>query len=249
MARPNGKVAMSLDARSEALDALSRFLVTDVTVGDTLHRVAEITLQAMPAAEMAGMSMLDEAGRPTTSIYTDEGSPEIDTGQYVSGKGPCLDAWRTKTTVRIDDMASAAADYPEFSALALAHGVLSTLSLPLVAGDTGIGALNLYARRPAGFTAEDEALGGELAAMAAVVLANVSAYWTAFDLGQHLGQAMQSRSVIEQAKGWLMAETPGLDADGAFELLKRASQRENRKLRDIAQRIVERGAAPEHVEA
>jgi AmiR/NasT family two-component response regulator len=51
---------------------------------------------------------------------------------------------------------------------------------------------------------------------------------------------MKSRAVIEQAKGMLMASSPGLDADGAFSLLRRASQRENVKLREIAQRIVER---------
>jgi transcriptional regulator with GAF, ATPase, and Fis domain len=231
---------MSLDARRDALDALSRFLVTDLTVGDTLQRVAEIAIDAIPGAEIAGMSMLDDQGRPTTSIYTDERSPKIDDGQYESGKGPCLDAWRNKEVVRVDDMVAAAAVYPEFSAAALEHGVLSTLSLPLIAAETGIGALNLYARRAAAFTAEDEALGTDLAAMAAVVLSNVSAYWTAFELGQHLTKAMESRAAIEQAKGWLMAQTPGLDAEAAFDLLRRASQRENRKLNAIASEIIER---------
>ncbi len=76
--------------------------------------------------------------------------------------------------------------------------------------------------------------------MAAVVVSNVAAYWSASDLGQQLRHAMESRSVIEQAKGMLMAQLPGLDADGAFDVLRRASQRENRKLRDIAQQIVDR---------
>ena len=69
---------------------------------------------------------------------------------------------------------------------------------------------------------------------------NASAYWQATQLSEQLGQAMQSRAVIEQAKGILMARSPHLEADEAFDLLRKASQRENVKLRDIAQRIVDR---------
>jgi transcriptional regulator with GAF, ATPase, and Fis domain len=130
--------------------------------------------------------------------------------------------------------------YPEFSKLALAHGVQSTLSLPLVAGEQGIGALNLYANRPDSFSDDDEQIGMELATTAAVVLANASAYWTTFELSQNLSEAMKSRAVIEQAKGMLMARSETLSPDDAFDLLRKASQRENVKLRDIAQRIVNR---------
>jgi AmiR/NasT family two-component response regulator len=72
------------------------------------------------------------------------------------------------------------------------------------------------------------------------VLGNVSAYRTAVELSEHLSEAMRSRAVIEQAKGMLMAGTQGLSPDGAFDMLRTASQRENVKLRDIAQRIVDR---------
>jgi len=68
----------------------------------------------------------------------------------------------------------------------------------------------------------------------------VVAYRTAFELGQHLNEAMKSRAVIEQAKGMLMARSPELSPDAAFEILRVASQRENVKLREVAQRIVER---------
>jgi GAF domain-containing protein len=69
---------------------------------------------------------------------------------------------------------------------------LSALSLPLVAGDTSVGALILYARTANGFSTDDEALGLDLAGAAAIVLANSSAYWQAAELGDQLGQAMQS---------------------------------------------------------
>jgi GAF domain-containing protein len=231
---------MSLDARSEALASITRFLVTDVSLGDVLLQVARATVDAMPRAEMAGITMGSEDGQPVTGVFTDPESPEIDAAQYESGNGPCLDAWRSKKVVRVDDMADASDRYPEFSKAAMAHGVLSTLSLPLVAGSQGIGALNLYAQAPESFSEEDEQIGVELASTAAVVLANASAYWTAYELGQNLSEAMKSRAVIEQAKGMLMARSEMLTPDDAFDLLRKASQRENVKLRDIAQRIVNR---------
>jgi GAF domain-containing protein len=233
---------MAVDPRAEALSALARFVVARTSMGDTLLRVAEITTAALPRAAIAGIAMLGEDGRPTTRIYTDEESPEIDEGQYRSGNGPCLDAWREARTVRIDEMLAAREDYPDFANLALDHGVLSTLSLPLIAGEEAIGALNLYSREAFGFSPEDEVLGEELATTAAVVLANASAYWAAFALGEGLKEALRSRAVIEQAKGMLMASSPHIDADVAFDILRRASQRENTKLREVARRIVNREA-------
>ena len=232
------------DAHARALEALTTFHVTDVTVGQTLDRIAEAAREAIPATAVVGMSMLGDDARPTTAIYTDEASPEVDAAQYREGRGPCLDAWRSHKAVSVPRIADSCADYPGFAAACLEHGIQSTLSLPLASGDSGMGAMNLYARSEEAFDADDEDLGMRIAAIAAVVLANVSAYWTAFDLSQNLTQAMKSRAVIEQAKGMLMAATPGMTPDGAFDLLRRASQRENVKLNQIALRIVERRGPP-----
>lgn len=232
---------MSMDASAEALGALSQFVVSKSSMGETLLRVSQITTDALPAADMAGISLLGNDGKPTTGIFTDPEAPEIDAAQYQSGRGPCLDSWRLRQIVRIDDMAYGTEAYPEFADAARAHGIRSTLSLPLMAGDDAAGALNLYSRTIAGFTADDERTGTLLAGAAAIVLVNASSYWQARQLSEQLTQAMQSRAVIEQAKGILMARTPHLSADEAFDLLRKASQRENVKLREIAQRIVDRG--------
>ena len=193
---------------------------------------------------MAGISLLAEDGNPTTGIFTDEQAPEIDAAQYVSGRGPCLQAWREQRVIVLKDIDDATEDYPEFVQEAKAHGVGSTLSLPLVAGVAGLGALNLYAPAGKTFSGDDEAVGGELAAAAAIVLANASAYWEASQLSEQLTEAMRTRAVIEQAKGMVMARSPELSPDDAFDVLRKASQRENVKLRDIAQRIVDRRPAP-----
>lgn len=228
-----------MDARAAALSALSQFQVTDTTVGEALQRIADITLEAVPAAHVVGMSMLGDDGRPTTAVYTDAESPKIDECQYRDGKGPCLDAWRNNVVVSVPRVENVADVYPGFAAACLEHGVRSTLSLPMRAGSVAVGALNLYARVDEGFGDDDASLAGDVAAAGAAVLVNVSAYWTAFDLSAQLQQAMDSRAVIEQAKGVLMAGQRDLTAEAAFDLLRKVSQRENLKLRDVAKRIVE----------
>lgn len=235
---------MSSDARAKALIELSRFQVAETTVRDSLQRISEIALEAMPRAAVVGMTMLGEDERPTTAIYTDPDSPEIDEAQYREGRGPCLDAWRENCLIRVDHVDDVESEFPAFAMACRQHGVASTLSLPMQSGGSAIGAMNLYAREQEAFSPEDEDVGTDLAAAAGSVLANVSAYWTAFDLGQQLDAAMKSRAVIEQAKGMLMARSPQLGADEAFDMLRKASQRENVKLRDIAQRLVDRQAPP-----
>jgi GAF domain-containing protein len=243
--RPSAREVPDMDHRAEALASLARFQVTDVTVGETLQEIAAVTLVAVPTAAVAGMTMLGPDEQPTTAIFTDKDSPEIDEAQYQEGAGPCLDAWRNGRVVRLTDVEETVDRYPAFVQACRGHGIRSTLSLPLVSAETTVGALNLYARRPGAFTVEDEALGMELAGVAGTVLSNVSAYRMAFDLTEQLTEAMSTRSVIEQAKGMLMASSPTLTPDDAFEMLRQASQRENVKLNEIARRIVERRQPPE----
>ena len=223
-------------ALRESLDSLSQFFVGEATLQQALQKVADLVCRTVPAADMAGITMLVE-GRPKTAIYTDELAPEIDTSQYETGIGPCLDAFRHQQVFRID---STEKDdrWPAFSEAAAAHGIRSTVSLPLLAHHEGVGALNLYSRTEAAFSEEDEKVGMAFAAQAGIALANAQAYWDARQLSENLAEAMKSRATIEQAKGILMAARR-CDADEAFQILVRASQRENRKLREVAARIVE----------
>jgi GAF domain-containing protein len=222
---------------ARSLSALSRFFVGDGTMHETLSRVAHYAEQALPAAAMTGITMLVD-GRASTAVFTDEAAPEIDSAQYETGIGPCLDSFRHQRIFRIDDTTKDDRWAP-FSDAAAAHGILSTLSIPLIANHEGLGAMNLYSPKPHGFSQEDEDVASQFGVQAAIVLANAQAYWDAHLLSQNLAAAMQSRAVIEQAKGILMG-AQRCSADEAFQILVRASQRENRKLREIAEEIVSR---------
>lgn len=230
---------MSDPPLSESLATLSRFFVGDGTLQETLQRVAELTLEAVEPADMAGITLTVDGGK-RTAVFTDEAAPEIDQAQYDTGDGPCLAAFEDQRVYVIDSM-SEGGRWPAFREAAAAHGVGSSLSLPLVADKQSAGALNLYSYTERAFDTRAREVGELFASQAAIVLANAQAYWDARTLSERLGEAMQSRATIEQAKGILMASQQ-CGPDAAFELLVRASQRENVKLRDIAARIVARAA-------
>lgn len=214
--------------------SLTGFVVSDNQLDVTLQRVAELATREVFGCDMAGITLLRD-GRPVTAVFTDSTAPEVDTAQYETGKGPCLDASRDLVVYRIDDTANEAR-WPEFAAAARAAGIQSTLSLPLVVGAAGLGALNLYSYDLDAFVEEDDAT--VFAAQAAVVLANSQAYWAAQALAAQLEQALASRAVIEQAKGILIA-TQRYSEDEAFADLRRRSQNTNRKVREIATDIVQ----------
>ncbi|HJR25908.1 MAG TPA: GAF and ANTAR domain-containing protein [Acidimicrobiales bacterium] len=225
---------------TSSLAALSRFFVGDGTLQETLSRVADLTVEAVEPVDLAGITMMVE-GRPKTAIFTDELAPEIDQAQYATGEGPCLDAFREQRVMRIDSTLREG-PWPAFRDAAADHGIRSTLSLPLLVDKTAVGAMNLYASREHAFGEQDVETASLFASQAAIVLANAQAYWDARELSSGLSEAMEHRSVIEQAKGMLMA-AQGIDEDAAFQLLISASQRENVKLRDVAQRIVDGAVA------
>jgi GAF domain-containing protein len=225
------------DHLTEGIAELSRLLVNEEALDDTLHRVADLACRNIGGADLAGVTLLRD-GKPTTAVFTDPASPEMDSAQYDTGVGPCLDAWRHQQVFRIDSTADDG-QWPAFSQAAADHGIQSTISLPLAVRGNGIGALNLYSKQAAAFSDEDEQVGSLFADQASVALTNAQLYDSAYRLTQQLQEALTSRAVIDQAKGILMGQR-GMGVDEAFAVLRTTSQRENRKLRDIAQELVDR---------
>jgi GAF domain-containing protein len=221
----------------ESLAALSQFFVGDKTMVQTLERVADMTQQAVPQAALVGLTMLTN-GKLATAVFTDPEAPQIDQAQYQSGRGPCVESFRTGETLPIEST-DEDERWPEFSAACVAHGIHSTLSLPLSIEGTTYGAMNLYSTQVRGFAPEDVATARLFAAQAAVVLANAVSYWAARVRSEQLEHALSSRAEIEQAKGIIMS-TMRCNADEAFQVMVEQSQRENRKLRDVAAEVVTR---------
>jgi GAF domain-containing protein len=223
------------DELTAAMAELASLLVDEDDLAGMLDRVSRLAVRSIPDCDSAGITLL-AGDEPMTAAASDERTLTVDVAQYKTGDGPCLEAYRTKIIQRVV-VEEAFARYPDFAVAAHEAGIRSFLAAPLLVRGEGIGALNLYSFEPHGFASLDEAVVVLFAAQAAVAVANSRLYQSARTLSAQLQAAMTSRAVIEQAKGVIMAVN-AVDADVAFDLLRRASQAENRKLRQIAAEVV-----------
>jgi len=223
------------DGLDTALRSLSRLLLAEETLDETLGRVAGLACRTLDASDMASVTMIN-AGRPSTPVPTEALARELDTVQYRADHGPCLEAYSVRGVVRgtIPDCRSR---WPQFTDAATQAGVRSVLAVPLTVGDRPVGALNLYSKKADSFDENDEQTAVLFSQQAAVACANAEVYWRTHTLTEHLREALESRDVIGQAKGILMARR-GCTPDAAFEALRRVSQHRNVKLREIAEQVV-----------
>jgi GAF domain-containing protein len=183
------------------------------------------------------------AGRKMTAAASDPAVERADAVQYELDEGPCLTACRDLVSVRVDDVLQDTR-WPRWVRAVAPLGLRSSLSVPLVADGAPVGAVKVYAEAPRAYDDHDERVLVLFAEQAAILLANVQCHQNAQRLSEGLREALRTRDMIGQAKGILMARE-GLDEDAAFQLLIRASQRTNAKLRDVARKVVE-SAAREH---
>jgi GAF domain-containing protein len=221
----------------DLLRDLARITIVDRPVGDVLTELVQVADRGISGAEAVSISLL-RGENAFTAAYSSELALRAEEMQYDRGYGPCMDAARGGVVLRIDDMRTEQR-WTDYAAQVLPHGVRSSLTIPLPFQGAVIGALNVYSTQPGTF-ATAEALDAALtvAETMAVTVANVYAHARLGEEAVNLRRAMESRAVIEQAKGVLMTQRR-VDADQAFEILREASQRYNRKLRDIAAGIVD----------
>jgi GAF domain-containing protein len=227
------------------LRELSRVVLVDRTLDEVLTDVTRIAAQGIPGAEASSITLLRD-DKAFTVAYHGDMALAADELQYEHGYGPCMDAGRGGVLLRVDDM-RVEERWPEYVAHVVASTpVRSSLSVPLPYQGASIGALNNYSTQVAAFASPESLRAGlEVAEVVAVAVANADAHHQLSEQARNMRLAMESRAVIEQAKGVLMAQRR-VDAEQAFEILREASQRYNRKLRDIAIGIVEstRGGGP-----
>jgi GAF domain-containing protein len=223
------------EALEKAVRTLSRLLLSEETLEATHGRVAGLACRTLPCCDLASVTMITD-GRPSTPVQTEPLAGDLDSAQYRSQRGPCLEAYDRRSVVR-EKIAENADRWPEFSAVAKRAGVRSVLAVPLVASDRTIGALNLYSRSDDCYDETDEENAVLFSEQAAVACANAEVYWRTYTLTEHLREALESRDVIGQAKGILMARR-GCTPEAAFEALRKVSQHRNIKLRDVAEQVV-----------
>jgi GAF domain-containing protein len=217
------------------LAQLAGMMLTAPHLDAALVEVTRVSTRAVSAADGCSITMRSN-GVPTAPAADDDWATELDKLQFVEQEGPCVDCLREGIVIRARDLGSDGR-FPSYGPRAAELGAVSALSLPLTADGRTVGALNLYAREPGAFGPSELAFGQLLAAHASLAVQAASAYYSSRDLADQMRQALESRAVIDQAKGIVMART-GADADAAFALLVTQSQQSNRKLREVAEQLV-----------
>jgi GAF domain-containing protein len=225
---------------AEALERLGRLSLRELSMDSLLQTVADLSKTVMPGNPETSVLLLVK-DKPTTVVHTGQLAVDLDETQYERGHGPCLHAARTGQLTEIPDTRTESR-WRDYVTRAAERGNLSSLSIPLVIDqdEQVSGALNIYARQPDAFDDASRSAATRFGPYAAVAAGNLYAYQSARDLADNLQTALESRAVIDQAKGVLI-ERYKLTSDQAFQLLARASMNANRKVRDIADHLVHTG--------
>jgi GAF domain-containing protein len=228
---------------AEALERLGRLSLRELSMDSLLQTVAELAKTVLPGTPETSVTLLVN-DRPTTVAYTGQLALDLDETQYERDQGPCLHSARTGQLTEIADTRTDLR-WRDYARRAAEHGNLSSLSVPLnIDEDAQVaGALNIYARRPDAFDDGSRAAATRFGPYAAVAAGNLYAYQSARDMADNLQTALESRAVIDQAKGVLI-ERYKITPDQAFQLLAQTSMNANRKVRDIADHLVHTGELP-----
>lgn len=221
---------------SSVLQGLAGLLLSESDVPTTLKLVADLAVAQIDACDAAGVTLIRD-GVPSTAAQSEPVVGIVDAFQYEAMDGPCLDAATQHRTFRIETTLDDER-WRHFCKRASGEGFLSVLSAPLSVRGQSVGALNCYSRKTYGFDVADEALTSVFAAQASVAIVNAQLHTGDVELTHQLYEALKTRGVIERAKGILM-EREQYSEDEAFETLRKASQRLNIKLHDIAREVAE----------
>lgn len=218
-----------------ALSELAGLLMATSTFEELMASVADLSGRAVPAASTCGIT-LSESGHVITVASADALARLLDEQQYELDTGPCLEAIRTGKVVIADDL-STETRWNGYPARAIAHGVRSVLSSPLLVGGRSIGALNLYSPDTTAFDEDSRAAAAQLTALAAATVTAAMRHYDEASLTDHLRAALSSRSVIDQAIG-IIVGMQRCTPEAAFDVLRTVSQNRNIPLRDIARHLV-----------
>ena len=196
-------------------------------VEETVDAVVQFALQAL-SCTYAGIALYTRGSRPEVAAVTDSVVADVYDLQLSSDNGPLVTALRERTTVLIRDT-TADERWPAWAEKVAALGVRSVLDVPMATGAEPrrtVGVLGLYSPEPDAFSEDDEAI--------AHILARHE---------ETMSQAVDARKLVGQAMGILM-ERFDVDGDRAFAILKRYSQDNNTKLRDVAQHLIDTRKLP-----
>ncbi|WP_394619618.1 GAF domain-containing protein [Lentzea sp. JNUCC 0626] len=235
----SGRAPSRTERESRLLQAfveLADTLVDDYDVVDVLHRLVDHCVRLLDATA-AGLMLSDQRGGLRVMAYSSEQTQMLELFQLQASEGPCLECVRTGEPVLIADLAATTERWPRFAPLAIAEGFVSVHAVPMRLRRETIGALNLFRREAGSLSDEDLLVVRALADTATIGILQERAIRRGEIVTEQLQTALNSRVVIEQAKG-VLAFAGNLEMEEAFEALRGYSRGHNRRLADVARELV-----------
>jgi GAF domain-containing protein len=225
----------------EELSSFARKLITDYPITDALHDLTD-AITAILGIRGAGVSLAQD-GRLSFATAASEDVEALEHVQESEQEGPCVEAFRTGVPVLVTDLGAEAERWATFAEVAKARGIVSAAGIPLHLNGNRMGALDLYDGAAHAWTAEETRTAELLAAIATAYVVNASRLDQVRHTAEQLQAALDSRVVIEQAKGILAGER-GVSVDEAFQLLRDHARNRGVSLRDVANAVVALGLRP-----
>jgi len=216
---------------------LADTLVDDFDVVELLTRLADRCVELLDVAA-AGLMLAAPDGDLRVMASSSEAMRVLELFELQAHEGPCLDCHRTGQPVMNQDLATVNGRWPRFAAEALAAGFHSVHALPLRLRGTVIGALNLFQLEPGEMRQADVEAAQALADVATIAILSHRAALEAQVVNEQLNHALNSRVVIEQAKG-MVAERAGLNMERSFSALRTYARNQNLRLVDVAHDIID----------
>lgn len=217
---------------AETFVALADTLVDDYDVVGLLDQLVAACVELL-GVSAAGLLLDDQRGHLAVVASSSEETRLLEVFQLQKNQGPCLDCVQSGSVVDCGDLTLESSRWPLFVPAALAVGFRSVVALPLRLRAQTIGGLNLFDHRAVSVPADDQRLAQALADVATIgILQHRSVHRSAM-VAEQLQHALNSRVVIEQAKG-VLAERNGVGMEGAFQALRRHARNSNEKLTDVA---------------
>jgi GAF domain-containing protein len=199
--------------------------------------------QVVRAVVALADTLVDERGGLQLLASSTEQARLLELFQLDIDEGPCIECFTTSTPVLVSDIAAQAARWPRFAAEAAKDGFASVHAVPLRLRKQTIGALNLFGLNSGDLSADDVALAQGLADTATIGILHERAFRREEILSEQLQTALNSRVIIEQAKG-VLAVSGQLSMDEAFRALRGFARGNNLRLSDVARALADRDLAP-----
>ncbi|MEI5098484.1 GAF and ANTAR domain-containing protein [Streptomyces sp. PmtG] len=212
-------------------------LVADFDLIDFLRLLTDRCV-GMLGASAAGVLLADRDGDLRVMAASDEQVRLLELFQLQNDEGPCLDCYRTGMPVTVPDLRTETSRWPHFVAQAQLHGFGAVQALPMRLRDEVVGALNLFRFAPGPFDPVGTPIAQALADVATISLLQQRSTQRTTVLNEQLQTALNSRVLIEQAKGKL-AERHNMDMEQAFTALRGYARAHNRRLSDVARAFID----------